>query len=334
MATIKHVAERAGVSTATVSYVLNGTGTITPATRQRVLAAVADLNYQPNYAARSLRSRSRTLGLVLPAHAAALGAPARAEILAGLAERAATAGYYLLLAHANDDQDEALLAEQLVRTGRVEGIALLDTRTDDERVRLLDSQAIPLVYAGPPLSGVTSPFVAVDGRHGAQAAVRYLLSLGHRAIGLIMLPLELAASEAYYDGYVDALATIGSEPDPTLIITAGLSRADGTTAMQELLALPAPPTAVLACNDELAFGAMHAISEAGLTVGRAISLVGIDDLPASAYTIPPLTTLHYPRHTIGSELARLLIAQIEQPQPGCGVTLQMQLMIRRSASRV
>lgn len=335
MATIKDVAERAQVSTATVSYVLNGTGTVTEATRQRVLAAVAELNYQPNYAARTMRRRSHTLGLVLPALAARLTDPLLSELLAGFSEAAAARGYYLLLATATEEQPEQILAAQVVQTGRVDGVVLLDVQTDDERVAYLHQQGIPHVCAGPPPDGLDSPFVTVDGRGGALLALRHLLGLGHQRIGLIMLPSDLAASEPRYQGYVAALEAAGLAIDPTLIVETGYTQIDGVTAMQELLDLPDPPTAVLACSDELAFGAMHALHAAGCEVGRDVSLMGFDDAPMAAHTRPPLTTLRYPRRDLGSHLARLLIGRIEDPaRRQQSITLAMHLIVRKSTGPV
>lgn len=334
MATIKEVAERANVSTATVSYVLNGTGSVTAATRQRVLAAVAELNYQPNYAARSMRRRSHTLGLVLPALSARLADPLLAELLAGLSEATAARGYYVLLATAGEEQPEHVLAEQLVRSGRVDGVVLLDVRIHDDRIRYLHVQGVPLVCAGPPPEGLDCPYVTVDGRAGAVLAMQHLLGLGHRRIGLIVLPSELATSDPHAQGYVDALAAAGLEFDPTLVVEAGRTQEDGMTAMQELLSIPQSPTAVLACSDELAFGAMHALYDAGLEVGRDVSLVGFDDVPMAAHTRPPLTTLRYPRHELGVHLARLLIGviaghKLEQRS----ITLAMRLIVRKSTCR-
>ncbi|NTU85176.1 MAG: LacI family transcriptional regulator, partial [Chloroflexales bacterium] len=152
MATMKDVAERARVSTATVSYVLNGTGTVTAETRQRVLSAVAELNYRPNHAARSLRTRARTLGLVLPPGPAGLDDPALAELVAGITEAAATHGYYLLLAPCGA-QPEHELGEALAHTGRVDGLVLLDLRADDERAAYLCAAGVPCVGAGSPAEG-------------------------------------------------------------------------------------------------------------------------------------------------------------------------------------
>jgi LacI family transcriptional regulator/LacI family repressor for deo operon, udp, cdd, tsx, nupC, and nupG len=173
--------------------------------------------------------------------------------------------------------------------------------------------------------------VVVDGRAGAATALRHLLGLGHRRISLIQLPSELAESEPRYLGYADALAAAGLAIDPALIVEAGRGEEDGYQAMGELLGAPKPPTAVLACSDELAFGAMHALYDAGLEVGRDVSLVGFDDVPLAARTHPPLTTLRQPRRAVGEHLAALLIDAIEhRPHAAKSATLNARLVVRRS----
>lgn len=335
MATIKDVAQRAGVSTATVSYVLNGTGTVTEATRERVRAAATALNYQPNHAARSLRTRSRTIGLVLPARGARLGDPALAELVSGIAEAAAARGYFLLLATAAADQAEQSLGEQLVRSGRVDGLVLLDLHFDDARVHHLAALDVPVVCAGPPIAGLESSCVGFDLGTAAQAATRHLISLGCRRVAMIALPSDLAESEPFYQGYTAALEGVGLELDPTLIVEAGTTQNDGVAAMQELLALPEPPRAVIAASDDLAFGAMHALRDAGCEVGRDISLVGCGDVPLAAHTHPPLTTLRAPRHGLGIALAHRLIDRIEgRPATQQLTLLPLQLIIRQSTARL
>ncbi len=332
LATIKDVAQRASVSTATVSYVLNGTGTVTAETRQRVLAAVEALNYQPNHAARSLRTRSRTLGLVLPHGAAGLADPALAELVAGLTEAAAAQGYYLLLA-ASAEQPEHELGAALARTGRVEGLVLLDLRVDDERAAHLAAAGVPCVGVGAVAPGQACPSVGFDLGRGAADAARHLLALGHGRIGMIALPSDLADSEPFYQGFETALAAAGYEADPALVVEAGTSEQDGMAAMGELLARPEPPTAVIAAGDALAFGAMHALRDAGLVAGRDLSLVGCGDLPLAAHVHPPLTTLRSPRRALGAALARALIALVERQQIPPEGPLPLQLIVRRTTAQ-
>ncbi len=331
-ATIKQVAQRAGVSVATVSYVLNGTGIVTDETRQRVLDAVAELNYQPQYAARSMRGRSHTLGVTLPSHPGRLAEPALAELMSGLADAAASRGYFLLLATAGADQDETELCLNLARTRRVDGLVLLDMQVNDTRAQALAAAGFPHVCAGPPPAGNDSSAVVIDMRTAAIEAVQHLLSLGHRRIGLIQLPSELAVSEPVVDGYRRALADAGLSFEPALVVESGRTEEDGYQAMTELLAAPKPPTAVLAGSDELAFGAMHALTDARLVVGRDVALVGFDDLPLAAHVNPPLTTVRQPRRTQGRQLAILLDDAILKRNAGARtVTLSAHLIIRRSS---
>lgn len=333
MATIKDVAERAGVSTATVSYVLNGTGTVTLETRQRVLDAVEALNYQPNHAARSLRTRSRTLGLVLDVQADGLANPALAELVAGLSEGAAAAGYYLLLASTGREQSEQKLATELVRTGRVDGVVLLDLHADDERAQALAEAGVPCVGAGTPTGTFPCPTVGLDLQQAAREGVRHLVGLGHRRIGMIALPSGLADSEPFYAGFVDGLERGGVEADPSLVVEAGTAENDGIAAMQELLSTPEAPSAVLAASDTLAFGAMHALRDVGLEAGRDVALVGCGDLPLAAHVHPPLTTLRAPRRALGAALARRLVDLVERkPAAPTSASLKLQLIIRRSSA--
>lgn len=331
MATIKQVADMAQVSTATVSYVLNGTGTVTEPVRRRVLDAVAALDYQPSYAARSLRTRSRTLGLVLPALPGYVADPLLAELLSGISEGAAARGYYVLLATARANEPDATLAARLVRSGRVDGVVLLDLLADDERAAALRAQGVPHVCVGQPADEAASPFVAVDGRQGARLATRHLLGLGHTRVAMIALPSDLADSEPRQQGYADALAEAGAPFDEQLVVEAGRTNADGYAAMQELLGLPEPPDAVLACSDALALGALHALRDAGADVGGDVSLVGWDDAPLAAHTHPPLTTLRYDRPALGAQLAATLIAAAERRHDEPRSTLlPMRLVIRKS----
>jgi DNA-binding LacI/PurR family transcriptional regulator len=331
-ATIKQVAQRAGVSVATVSYVLNGTGVVTDETRQRVLDAVAELNYQPQHAARSMRGRSRTLGVTLSALPGRLAEPALTEVLAGVADAAALRGYFLLLATAGADQDETELCLSLARTRRVDGLVLLDMLVDDPRAQALAGAGIPHVCAGLPPAGIDSPSVVIDMHSAAVDAVRHLLSLGHRRIGLIQPPSELAVSEPIVEGYRQALTEAGLPFDPTLVVESGRAEEDGYQAMTELLASPKPLTAVLAGSDELAFGAMHALNDACLIVGRDVSLVGFDDLPQAAHVNPPLTTIRQPRRVQGQQLAMLLDDVILKRNTSLRtVTLSARLIVRRSS---
>lgn len=162
-------------------------------------------------------------------------------------------------------------------------------------------------------------------------AIQHLLGLGHRQIGLIQLPSELAESEPHYQGYLAGLESAAVRFVPQLVVEAGRREEDGYQAMQELLGLPEPPTALLACSDDLAFGAMHALYDANLVIGKDVSLVGFDDVPLAMHMHPPLTTLRQPRRALGEQLAMVLIDAVEhRQQTPLTVTLTGRLIVRRS----
>ncbi len=276
MATIKEVAAAAGVQPATVSYVMNGTGSVSEATRQRVLAAAAALAYQPSHVARSLqRRRSRTLGLPLPKGrtSARIG-----MLLSGIADGATAAGYDLLLA-AYSEQNEAATYANLYRSGRIEGLVILDVRQDDERVEAAQSLGIPHVCEGRP--GNQSPFVAIDVEAGTMEALAHLIVLGHERIGLITPSFDLALATEQDAAYRAALEEAGLRFEEQFVVEGGSTESEGYAAASDLLSLPEPPSAILAGSAALAFGTLHAAYDAGRRVGDDLALIVFDD-PSSA----------------------------------------------------
>jgi LacI family transcriptional regulator/LacI family repressor for deo operon, udp, cdd, tsx, nupC, and nupG len=328
MATIKEVAKRAHVSIATVSYVLNGTGSVSAGKRLAVLEAAAALNYRPSYRGRALQAqRSMTLGLVLPATIQRVAEPSFGELLAGMTEGAARCGYHILLASSTAEQSEAGMYNQLFRSGRVDGVIILDTTSDDSRITAACSEDIPYICAGRPSDN--SPFVAIDGLAGMLEVMAHLIVRGHERIGLLHSSLEQSLVAEQDAGYGEALAESGLPFDPSLIVEGGQSEAEGYAATEELLALPEPPTALVAGTSALAFGALHAIHDQRRSVGRDIALVSFEDTPAAAHTAPPLTALRQPLRQWGQALAAELIEIINQhthPQ----LILPPQLIVRRS----
>lgn len=326
MTTIKEVAQRANVSIATVSYVLNGTGSVSAHKRQAVLAAAEQLNYRPSYRGRALQSqRSMTLGVVVPA-TQRVAEPSFGELLAGLTAGAANNGYHILLAASGAAQPEAALYSQLVRSGRVDGVVILDIQTDDPRISAARQEQIPYICAGRADDG--SAFIAVDGVAGMIEAMAHLIVRGYERIALLQPPLEQTLAAEQDSGYRDALAEAGLPFDESYVVEGGDSEADGYAASEELLSAPEPPTAIVAGTSALAFGALHAIHDAGRRVGRDIALISFEDTPAAAHTAPPLTAVRQPFRAWGEALAAGLIAVLDGQQPQH--ILQPQLIVRRS----
>lgn len=326
MTTIRQVAAHAGVSIATVSYVLNGQGSIPADTQARVWQAVHALDYQPRHAARSMRGRSHTLGVSMASGFDRLADPATAEMLAGMAHEASQRGLGLLLIPMSDDLSKQCLIT--ARSGQVDGIVVCDPEYHDARLDVLTQANIPRVALGPQ----GDVWVASDIAYGMQLSITHLHSLGHQRIALIAPDPELASSDWYVDGFVSALTTVGLELLEGGVLAGGRREADGEAVMSELLALPERPTAVIAASDELAYGAMRAIRDTGLQVGRDVSVIGFDDLPPAAYLQPPLTAIRQPRFDMGVSAIQLLEEQISgRHAPHQPRLLAPKLMIRGSS---
>ena len=327
MATIKEVAQRANVSIATVSYVLNGTGSVSANKRRAVLEAVEALNYRPSYRGRALQSqRSMSIGLVLPAAQRAAD-PSFGALLAGLTEGAAAGGYHILLAATNPEQAEAGLYGSLYRSGRVDGLVLLDVQVEDERIAAAEALGVPVISSGRSSNG--RAFVALDGVAGMIEAMAHLIVRGHERIALLQVPLEQALATEQEAGYREALDEAGIAFDPALVVEGGATEADGYAATEELVAQPEAPSAIIAGSAALAFGAIHAIHDSGRRVGHEIALISFEDTPAAGHTGPPLTALRQPLRAWGRALAEGLIAMIAggaKPQ----LIVQPQLIVRRS----
>ena len=327
MVTIKQVAAHAGVSTATVSYVLNGQGSIPAETQRRVWEAVAALEYQPRHAARSMRGRSHTLGVSIAHGYDRLADPAAAEILAGMADAASQRGVSLLLIPRTDDPAAGCV--RVARSGQVDGVVVFDPEHGDGRVDALTQAGIPQVCVGQ----VGALWVTHDVARGMTLAVQHLVEYGHRSIALIAPDPELVSSDWYLESYEAALAAHGLTIPEGGVLAGGRREADGEAAMAELLTLEERPTAVIAASDELAYGAMRAIRDAGLRVGADVSIIGCDDLPPAAYMQPALTTIRQPRYDIGVAAITLLDAVVQHKPPSqTHLVLAPSLRVRASTS--
>lgn len=304
MATIRQVAAHAGVSIATVSYVLNGQGSIPADTQARVWQAVHALDYQPRHAARAMRGRSHTLGVSMASGFDRLADPATAEMLAGMAHEASHRGLGLLLIPMSTDLSKQCVT--VARSGQVDGIVVCEPEYQDVRLAALTQAHISHVALGPQ----GNAWVASDVAYGMHLAITHLHTLGHQHIALIAPDPELASSDWYVDGFVSALTEIGLDLIEGGVLAGGRREADGEAMMSELLALPERPTAVIAASDELAYGAMRAIRDTGLQIGRDMSVIGFDDLPPAAYLQPPLTAIRQPRFDMGVSAIQLLEEQI------------------------
>ncbi len=332
--TSEDVARLAGVSRTTVSLVLNNSPhvRISAETRRRVLEAARQLNYYPNAAARSLVSqRAMTLGLILSQTPEQVFAdPFLPQVLLGVNSVAQRAGYRILLETITtpDNRDTYIT---LAREKRIDGFILSGPRSDDQALRELHADGFPIVLLGQ-LRDTTIPFVDVDNIAAAFIAVHHLVNLGHRRIGLITNgPTHYTASQDRLEGYRRALEKAHIPYDPQLVMFGNFREESGREAMERLLDLDPPPTAVFAASDAIALGAMVAIRRRGLRIPEDIALVGFDDIPLAAYVDPPLTTVRLPAFELGREAAQLLVDIVEgRPRTSLHVTLNTTLVVRES----
>ena len=302
------VARRAGVSRTTVSFVLNNSPgkTIPEETRQKVLAAARALAYTPDENARSVAMvKHHSIGFFIP-HSGYVSSDAYVfRIIEGMTPVLNKARFQLVLQPLKLKQMEYL---QLARQDSVDGIILMNTHDDDRGLAEVIDSGFPLVVIGT-VSRRNVCTIDIDNRSAAVSAVRHLVSLGHRDIGMIVhAPISFYAARERREGFRDALRAAGLPIRAGWVRQGNLTEESGYRAMAEMLALPRRPTAVFAGNDVVAYGAFQAIKDKGLSIPGDLSLIGFDDDLLSRYLNPPLTTVTNPAPGLGAEAARLLIS--------------------------
>ena len=329
------VAELAGVSRATVSYVLSnrtsGRISITQETRERVLKAAQELGYEPSALARSLRSGlSHTIGLLIPD----IHNPHYLDILSGVDKELTECGYYLCLVSANLDPERESRCLRSLFQQRLDGLILLPTFADlfADEVEALSKRSSPAVFISP-VQG--ADWVLPDIPGGAELLLNHVLSLGHRRIGFINGVARRNMGRERLNVYRHKLAALGLPANGQLICHCGHTIQDGYAAAQELLTLSPPPTAIWTINDLLAVGALRAIRERGLRVPDDISLAGFDDIDLASQLYPPLTTVRLHGEEIGRRAAQVLFQRIQDPKcEPMQETIDTELVIRQSTAPV
>lgn len=323
--TIEMVAEEAGVSPSTVSRILNGTARVREAKVRAVEAAIAKLQFMPNPVARSLaRGKSMSIGVVTQS----IDSPFYGEALAAIEKGLLRARYSALIVsgHWREGDERKGVAHLLGR--RVDGIILLTSCLPDRELVNV-SHSVPLVVTGRSVPGDRIFCLDTDSTEGARLATAYLVGQGHRRIAMLSGPPDHPDAVQRLNGYKAALAASRIAFSRRLVAYGDYSESGGHRAMSELLDSGAEFTAVFAANDQTACGAMLALYHRGLTVPGDVSVVGFDDLAASAFTIPPLTTVHRSIDEIGEGAAEAIVDLIERRTPRARVS-SPKLAIRES----
>jgi DNA-binding LacI/PurR family transcriptional regulator len=294
-----------------VSRVINNKGEVSDATRVRVLAAIKELGYRPNAAARSMVvGRTCMMGCISPS----LIDYTFANIIDSAQAEARRLGYFVLTGSAPTVKDVESLLEEMLRH-QVDGLMVLNPRAD-ERYRYflpLIDKGMAVLYLNSTPQGEPVSSVHCDDRRGGYEATRYLLELGHTTIATILGPANEEASADRLVGFRQALAEVDLSCEPHCVVRGNWSATSGYRATRELLADHRAFSAIFAQNDQMAVGAIRALREAGCRVPDDVSVIGFDDIPLASYFDPPLTTLRQPMQETGERAVQLLAETIQQP---------------------
>jgi LacI family transcriptional regulator len=308
MATIKDVAERAGVSVTTVSHVLNETRHVSPKLVARVRDAVESLRYQPNSVARSLRSKeTRILGFIVPDNSN----PYFAEVARSIEDASFDRGYNLILCNSDEDPEKERAYIDVLLERQVDGIVFVASGGQPGHLQAILERNIPLVVMDREFENGPWDSIAVDNRDGGYQATSHLLKLGHRRIGCISGPPKLMPSKERIEGYYDALRDARIRVNTDLMCAGNFHADGGYAAMGALLDRADPPTAVFVCNDVMAVGALRAIAERQLYAPSDISVVGFDNIGLANYVQPSLTTIAQPYEEIAQLATDVLIRRMK-----------------------
>ncbi len=334
MVDIKAVAQHASVSTATVSRCLNDKR-VSPAAEQRIRAAIKELGYSPNRVARSLRSqRTMTLGMVIPD----ITNPFFPAVVSGVEETARASRFALMLFNAGEDEEREWECLKVLQALRCDGVLLVMAPEGPNHARRrtqFQRLDVPIVYVdrAPDFEADT---VVADNLHSSEEAVRHLLGLGHRRIGLVTAQLAVAVHRDRVEGYRRALQKAGLPASPDFEAWAKPTVADGYAATSQLLSRVDRPTAIFVTSNRLTMGVMSAIEAHGLECPRDVSVIGYDNYEWHEVYHPKMTTVSQPTYLMGTRAAELLIGRITGTHAGPAqqMMLKSTLIIRESTAAV
>jgi LacI family transcriptional regulator len=315
---------------------LNDFDDVSAETKELIRRTAAEMGYVPNSLAQRFQKRKTdTIGLILPTFGPRFSDPFFSELLAGIGNVAANRGYDLLVSTRAPGDEELQTYRQMVQGHRVDGLVVVRTRRQDERIEYLRSVEFPFVAFGRAEGELDFPYVDEDGLTGMKLVADHLVDLGHQRIACIASPPDLMFSQYRLDGLRSRMQECNVPLDSDLIRVGDLTQRSGYEQATELLALPSPPTAIVAFNDLMAFGAMSAAQNRGLIVGLDVSIAGFDNIPMAAHSHPPLTTVDQPIYQIGSMVCEMLVkcvknVVLQQTQ----VLLQPELIVRESSGEV
>lgn len=329
MATIHDVAVRAGVSAATVSHVINQTRPVSADLRTRVQDAMRELGYQPNTLARSLRRKqTHTLGLLVPDSAN----PYFAEIASAVERASFDVGYLVIVCNSSGDPAREALYLDLLLNKQVDGVLLAPTG-DAASIRARLTPDLPLVLLDRELPGLAVDCVLTDNVLGGHLATEHLIERGHHRIACVTGPPDVASAAARVEGYRRALADVSMSVDDDLLVEGDFSDSSGYAAARRLLVIDDPPTALFACNDLMAIGAIGFASRFGVRIPAELAVIGFDDIHLASYTNPSLTTVSQPTAELGRVAVQMLLERMHERSLGPRRQLLAPRLVVRSSTQ-
>jgi len=332
MASIRDVAELAGVSTATVSHVINGTRYVSPELTERVQAVLLELNYQPDAVARSLRRRETlTIGLLIPS----LEIPFFAAVAYSIERAAAEHDYNIILCNSEWQVETEALHLQSLLARQVDGLICISAKMNVAGIAPFIDAGTPVVMFERQMPGISLDAVGIDNLKGAYMATKHLLDLGHRLVAAITGKRISTVSERRLLGYQQALEEAGLPFDQAYVFRGDYQPETGCRAVEHFLSLPERPTAIFAFNDLMAIGALQTLRDWGLDAPEQMAVVGFDGIAISQHASPSLTTVRQPISRMGQTAVELLLQRIrgEGPEEAQYIELEPELIVRASTGQ-
>lgn len=319
---LKDIAQRVGKSVTTVSRALNDYDDVGVDTKAEIIRVAEEMGYSPNtYAQRLQKRRSDTIGLIIPTPPERFADPFFTELLAAVGDKASELGYDMLVSPQPPGDQELMTYRKMLEGRLVDGFIVARTRRQDTRIEYLARQGFPFVVFGSVEGDSEFPFIDVDGEHGMRLIADHLYESGCRNVACIAPHPQFMFASCRMQGLQDGLAERGLQLKEENIRTGDLSQKSGYDNARDLLNKTDSPDAIASCNDLMAFGAIHAAQELGLTVGKDVCITGFDDVPTAEHSHPPLTTVHQPVREIGGLICEMLVERI------CGESLEKEHII-------
>jgi len=330
--TIRDVAKKLNVSIYTVSRALNGYDDVADQTRQLVIETASSMGYEPNRAARQLRSqKTESIGFIIPAISKRFNEPFFTEFISGLGEELSSRNFDILVSNATTDDEERNLYHRWINSQKVDGFVLNRIRRHDWRVNYLSQWGIPFAGLGKSQDGIDYPCVRIEADDAYRSLVQHIQDNGFSHFAFIGGPKDLINHIDRLKWFRSALKKCGLEVNANSIVSTDMSSTGGYEAAHTLLSSSAPPDALLCVNDQVAYGVLHAAHEQGFNIGKDVAIAGFDGLRDSFHTEPPLTTLGISVADIAHQLVLMLLKSVNNKSSETReVVIKPELHIRAS----